>query len=446
MSYPNLSAPTTCQMEITTQCSHNCLHCYNFWRDKSQSEEVKRTLTVEESSVVIQKLIDAKVFDIIFTGGEPLMAFDILKSCIRQARGGDINVHLNSNLLPLTASRARELREIGLKSVVTSLMGPNAETYNAIAQHPSAFNRVVHNIKVAQDAGLNVIANMVVTKTNLHQVKDTARFAYSLGIHKFSATKASCPGNCSDFSGYALTVAEFRSYLQDLSEVGAELGIDVDALEGYPLCGVKDLGMHTFASHRRCTAGLNSMTVGSDGSVRPCSHFDVTYGSLLTEDLSTVWGRMSEWRAGAFLPIGCKSCQLLGVCGGGCRMEAKVCCGDPSAPDPYCVPEDADFALQSLQDHLKRHQVEVASVEKDGRFIVLPHRSRREPFGMTVRTDGRPYTLLDYAGTQIFLQMQVDTAYQVGDTRIQWGTMDPLKFVNGLIVRGTAKALTGGCQ
>lgn len=441
MPYPNLSAPTTCQMEITTQCSHNCLHCYNFWRDKSQPEETKKTLTAEEARVIIQKLVKAQVFDITFTGGEPLMAFDILTSCIQQAREGDINVHLNSNLLLLTTSRARKLREIGLKSVITSLMGPNAETYNAIAQHPSAFDRVVRNIKVAQDAGLNVLANMVVTKINLHQVKDTARFAYSLGIRKFSATKASRPGNCNDFSGYALTVSEFRSYLQDLSEVGAELGINVNALEGYPLCGVKDLETHSFASHKRCTAGINSMAVGSDGSVRPCPHFDLSYGSLITEDLPTVWERMNDWRAGTFLPVGCKACQLLGVCGGGCRMEAKVCCGNPSAPDPYCVPEDVNYALQSLQNHLKSQPKEMVSVGKSGWFNVLQHRCRKEPFGMIVYITGRPHTLLNCAGTQVFQQMQVSTAYQVGDERIQWGTINPLNFVNGLIIRGIAKCL-----
>lgn len=438
MSYPNLSAPTTCQMEITTLCSHNCLHCYNFWRG-DLPKQIERTLTAEEVVTIMRKLSDAKVFDITFTGGEPLMAFDILKLSIQEAISGGINVHLNSNLLPLTERKARELRELGLKGVVTSLMGPDAETYNMIAQHPNAFNRVVKNIKIAQDAGLNVIANMVVTKVNLHQVKDTARFAHSLGIHKFSATKASCPGNCADFSEYALTLEEFRSYLRDLSDVGSELGINIDALEGCALCGVKDLDVHNFAAHRRCTAGINSMTIGSDGSVRPCSHFDVPYGNLLAEDLSTVWGRMSDWRAGTFLPTGCKSCRLLGVCGGGCRMDAKVCCGDPSAPDPYCVPEDAEFALKSLQVHLERHQGSVHSIGDDGWFTILPHRSREEPFGMTARVSGQPYTYMDQTGMKIFRQMQVGVVYQVGDARIQWGTMNPLNFVKGLIARGTAE-------
>lgn len=283
MPYPNLSAPTTCQLEVTAQCSHKCLHCYNFWRGESGVQGSGRALSKQEASLIIQKLIDAKVFSITFTGGEPLMTFDTLLSSIRHARAGGISVNLNSNLLLLTANRARQLHENGLRSVITSLMGPDAETYNTIANHHNAFDRVVRNIKVAQDVGITVVANMVVSKVNLHQVKNTARFAQSLGIRRFAATKAACPGNCGDFSQYALTLEEFRNYLRDLSEVGTELGIDIDALEGYPLCGVKDLGTYTFAKDRRCTAGINTIAIGSDGTVRPCAHFDVAYGNLLRE-------------------------------------------------------------------------------------------------------------------------------------------------------------------
>ncbi len=440
MSYPNLSAPLICQVEITTACSHNCFHCYNFWRDENNlTKSENRTLTVNEARVIVQKLVSAQVFDITFTGGEPLIAFDTLVSCIRQACAGGVGVHLNSNLLLLTANKAKELRESGLKSIVTSIMGPNAETYNTIAQNPGAFDRVVRNIKIAQDAGLAIVANMVVTKLNMSQVKETARFVYSLGVRKFSATKASTPGNCSDFSQYALTMEEFRKYLLDLSEVGAELGIKVDALEAYPLCGVKDLGIHLFAKNRRCMAGINSMTVGSNGLVRPCSHFDKSYGNLLTEDLHTIWGRMSEWKAGTFLPIGCKSCKLLGVCGGGCRMEAKVCCGDVAASDPYCVPADTEFALDSLKEYFETHQGEKAMLSDNDKFIILPYRARKESFGATVRSEGRPYAFLNKSGTDIFLQMQIGVPYQVGDLRVQWGTVDQLKFLNGLIDRGLAQ-------
>lgn len=120
-------------------------------------------------------------------------------------------------------------------------------------------------------------------------------------------------------------------------------------------------------------------------------------------------------------------------------MDAKICCGDPSAPDPYCVPEDVGFALKSLQAHLERRQGSTSPIEDGERFTVLPYRSREEPFGMTARADGQPYTYLDQAGMKIFRQMQVDVAYQVGDERIHWGTMNPLDFVRGLIARGVAK-------
>jgi radical SAM protein with 4Fe4S-binding SPASM domain len=446
MPYPKLSAPTICQVEITTQCSLNCFHCYNFWRNKVLTESTqnwhKKTMTPEEGAHIVSKLAKAGVFDVTFTGGEPLMAYNVLKRCMLEANMGGIRVHLNSNLLCLTTDRAKELHDMGLKSIVTSFMGPDAKSYDTIAQRKGTFSRVVRGIEIAQNAGLSVIANMVVSRMNQHQVLDTARFVHSIGINRFSATKASCPANCYDFSSLGLTVAEFRQYLNDLSLAGETLGIKVDALEGYPLCGVKDLAKHHFANHRRCTAGINSMAIGSDGNVRPCSHFDTVYGNLLTEDLSVVWDRFSDWRAGMYLPPVCKSCKLLGVCGGGCRMEAKMRSGNVSGPDPYCVPEDVDSALTSLQIHISSQHNTDLDILGGAVFSVQTYRQRSEPFGLTIRIEGNPHMYLSHKGAQVFRQLIPNTPYIIGDSRINWGPLNPLDFVRGLIASGSAKLLT----
>mgnify|MGYP001573739826 CR=1 FL=1 len=78
MSYQTLSAPINCQVELTTSCNHNCSHCYNFWR--KDRERVNTSFNKATVSEIVRKIADAKVFDIIITGGEPLMEYDILNS------------------------------------------------------------------------------------------------------------------------------------------------------------------------------------------------------------------------------------------------------------------------------------------------------------------------------------------------------------------------------
>jgi len=429
--YQTLSAPINYQVELTTSCNHNCSHCYNFWR--KDLKRVNTSLNKSTVSEIVEKMADAKVFDIIITGGEPLIKYDALLHCLKEAQNANLGVSLNSNLVLLTRTRARELRSLGVKQILTSLMGSLPEIHDKIAQSKGSFKKVVENSQIAQEEGIRVAVNMVVSKMNLSNIKETARIVSSIGVKMFSATKAGCPGNCSDFSQFSLSKSEFRQYLRDLRESGEEFDLAIDALEGYPLCGIGDLDYHYSFIGRRCYAGVTTMTIASDGEVRPCSHLDESYGNLFMEDLKKIWVRMETWRNGAFLPVICKSCTLSQVCGGGCRMEAKMRNGDLSSADPYSSPEDAERSFSSLQKH--REKMPSKKPIKD--FEIKSYRYRREPFGITVLA-GKSRAFLNDAGFELLKQLEVGIRYSPGDKRIQWGTIDSDSFVDGIVRRGIA--------
>lgn len=431
--YTTLCSPITCQVELTTACNHNCSHCYNFWRKEQKGKGMSLTRATVE--VVVKKIATAGVFDIVVTGGEPLMAYGTLVACIKSAKESGLGVSMNSNLVPLNRSRVRELYSLGVKHILTSLMGPTSEIHDTLAQSKGSFEKVVKNIRMAQEEGVRVVVNMVVSKFNLAYVKDTARLVSTIGVKKFSATKAGCPGNCSDFSAFSLTLDEFRQYLRDLREVGEELGLEIDALEGYPLCGIGDLDYHHSFIGRKCYAGVTTATIASDGSVRPCSHLDISCGNIFEEDLKEIWNRMDDWRSSTYLPHDCKMCDLLPICGGGCRMEAKMRFGDISAPDPYCAPENIKPALESLANYRARTARESLLSEN---FAVMSYRSRAESFGATILVGGKSRSFLSKNGFEILKQFITGTTYSVGDERITWGEIDPRKFVTGLIQRGIA--------
>ena len=145
---------------------------------------------------------------------------------------------------------------------------------------------------------------MVISQKNKNFVRETAHLVKSLGLPHFSSTRAGCPGNCLDFSELSLDLEEFREYLETLHAAGIEEQMAVGVLESYPLCGIKEVTRYKVFTGRRCLAGVTTLTVASDGTVRPCSHLDVHYGNLLTEELPVVWKRMAMWRDGSLLPTG----------------------------------------------------------------------------------------------------------------------------------------------
>lgn len=305
-------------------------------------------LSISGMERVMSQLVAHRVFHAVLTGGEPLLNKQALFRALELAARHGMSAGINSSLVTLTERDAERFKTLRVTTVLTSLMGPTAAIHDDIAQQPKAFEKTLRGIRILQSAGLSVQVNMVISQRNKAFVAETARFVKSLGLHHFSSTRAGCPGNCPDFSDLALNLGEFREYLQTLHKVGKEEHLAVGVLESYPLCGMREVKKYRFFTGRRCLAGVTSLTVAANGMVRPCSHLDVGYGNLLTDDLDVIWGRMVEWRDGSLLPQSCQSCKVLPWCGGGCRMEAKMRNGRLDTPDPYMSPEDVDYAFTEL--------------------------------------------------------------------------------------------------
>ncbi|MEW6616884.1 MAG: radical SAM protein [Patescibacteria group bacterium] len=380
--YKKLSAPLVVQVELTEGCPNNCLHCYNFWRKEKKIKA--KYLSQKHTEEIIEKLAQRKIFHIIFTGGEPLLNKKSLFSGIEKCNNAGISVGINSSLIPISNIDAQKMKEMGISLVLTSLMGPNAEIHDAIAQREGSFHETVRGIKILQNVGVPVDANIVISKKNFSYLREIVHLAKELGFRHVNSTRAGCPGNCLDFSDLSLTTEEFRKYLDTLYVSGQEEGIPTSVLESYPLCGIKDADVYHAFTGRRCLAGITSMTISPEGFVRPCSHFDQSYGNLITEDLTTIWDRMEEWRNGSLIPETCRSCKALAFCGGGCRMEAKMINGSINAIDPYAVPEDAEYALSRLLS------MEKNNTPMPNSFRVNPKvKMRKEDFGGIVFTGTR---------------------------------------------------------
>lgn len=422
--YKTLSAPLTVQIEIVSACTVKCVHCYNFWRKDDDPSE--SSLCSSQIKVIMKKLYESKVFDIVITGGEPLLNKNGLFTCLEEAERCNMGVSLNSNLTILTRGYARELKKRGVRQILTSLHGPTSEIHDSTVQRKGSFDKTLIGIKSAIEEGIGITVNMVVTNSNLKYVKETAHMVSLLGVKNFTATKAGTPGNCTDFSEFSMSLEDFRGYLEDLYDAGQRFGLNVDALESYPLCGIKEVDRYKQFTGRKCLAGVTTFTIAGNGDVRPCSHLDVSYGNIFTEDLNAIWIKMEEWRRGDFIPNDCKGCKLLKMCGGGCRMEAKMRAGSLSALDPYSSPKDVSCCGEILKSRHKKNE----PIEKVvSSFILNRAKLRREPFGLTVAVNKRYRVFLDEDGAKVLEQFKEGVVYSTEDKTLNWQGLDSQGFL-----------------
>lgn len=344
--YRTLSSPLSVQIEVTDNCNQICSHCYRACQQIQKA--ATKHLTPNQAEALVEELARWKVMSVCFTGGEPLMFKDTLKAGIRKAKELGLAVYCNSNLQLLTSDMAHffHKHQVG---VLTSLLSYQPEVHDTIIQRKGFHERLLQKIRLLTEAGVLTSANMVVRKENAHQIYETGELAYRLGVLRFSATKVA-PSPNTEYQNYRATPRQIKDSMDVLLQLQSDFGLWVEILETYPLCFIQDMAKYQQFLRRNCTAGVFNCSVSPDGTVRPCAHADMTYGSLFDKSLQECWFSMQEWRDGAFLYETCKTCPHLLHCSGGCRMDAKIFYGDIRGKDPLMT---APEAVQPVENPLQ---------------------------------------------------------------------------------------------
>lgn len=275
------------------------------------------------------------------------MTWKILPFAIEKLFLNKIDVSLNSNAILLEKEMAISLKENGLRSILVSVLADNEEIHDEIACHKGAFKQTIKGIENAVHAGLRASANMVLLKTNFDCVYKTAQLIKKLGATSFSVTKASPALNNRIFDDLRPSREQVKESLSVLEKIKKELDLKVDILECYPLCLIGDAERFSYFARRSCSAGVTTCTISPSGDIRPCSHSDMIYGNVFSDNgLNKAWEKMSDWRDAKYVPLECKKCSYVYLCSGGCRMEAKYS-GDICGKDLYSTSPNDVLKIKS---------------------------------------------------------------------------------------------------
>lgn len=246
-----------------------------------------------------------------------------------------MHVALNTNLLLVDQNWLEKAKSNGLKSMLISCASIVPETYAELTGGGD-ISRFVEKLKLVIQSNMWHAINMVVSTVNMGQIKKTAEFMSGIGVKTFGATPMS-PNTIGTTSNIELTTADVHSIIYDLIWCQEKLGLKVDIFEAIPKCAFpKDIDASKYRFYKRkCSAGVQSFTVDSEGYVRPCSHNPDVYGNILSDSQSEIVGNMSDWVNYSYIPAECAECNLLFDCLGGCRVGSYGRTGTFSAPDPW---------------------------------------------------------------------------------------------------------------
>lgn len=372
------AVPVVVVWNFTNRCNLNCLHCH---QNSGVADE--RELTTEEAFTVIEKLGEAGISILTFSGGEPLVRSDIYDA-IKQADDSGMLCTIASNGTLMTKRVAKKLKESGIKRVEIGLDGCNAETHDFLRNTPGSFEATIQGIKNCVEVGFDEIcATMTLHSKNVEELRDTVELAEKLGVTRFYLNRLIPAGRGKEVVNLDVTNDEkinaleciynkfydsvlrgegIQCYSRGMTYYG-RLGFErsdgqvftvSEALSGYSKMWQDKFGGDISEIVRKyapwfggCSAGITYAGLTAGGDLLPCVPAPIKLGNLLEEDLEDLWVNnelLNYIRRRDKLKGACGRCAYNRICGG-CRYTAYITNGDWLAADPSCPfgPKAAKF-------------------------------------------------------------------------------------------------------
>jgi len=322
-------SPISLQIELTDFCNHNCVHCYNFWRTDDSWKKEADKVNGKKLLDIADKIIDAEVFHVVLTGGEPLVVpLHMLEPLVKKYRDNNVSVSMNSNITLVTPEHVDFLKKYGL-GILTSIISSDENEFDSVTQKKGSFKKFNDKLELLTKNDIHVSANMVVDKSRVSKVYETGKLAYSLGVKGFCATRMSPSNeNIKNYKSAVLDNNDITSMFDQLLALEKNFGIPVATLNAIPYCALDNPEKYSSLLHRSCMAGLTSAGVSSKGELRSCQHFNTSGGNVLSENIRDIWDKMFSWRQEYISQSSCKSCIECTHCGGGCRENALKMSGE----------------------------------------------------------------------------------------------------------------------
>lgn len=307
------SAPYRMDLALTYRCNSNCSHCYNA-RSRRYPE-----MDVGKWKQVIDKVWDLRIPHIVFTGGEPTL-FEGLPELVSYAEKKGLISGLNTNGRRF-ADRdfLTSLVDAGLDHVQITLESHNPVIHDHMVAAGGAWAETTAGLKNVLETHLYVMTNTTLLTHNRTTIEATLNFLVDLGVPTVGLNALIYTGKGRTV-GTGLREEELPVLLEKARAITQANGQRLIWYTPTQYCHFNpmqlDLGV------KGCTAALYNMCIEPNGDVIPCQSYYQSLGNFLQNNWRSIWEHplALELRNRTNVPEGCKTCDFLQECGGGCPL------------------------------------------------------------------------------------------------------------------------------
>jgi len=349
---------------VTQRCNLFCMHCYADSHDRAYPGE----LTREEGRRLLDDLAAFGAPTVIFSGGEPLIAEDVLEHA-SYARDLGLRCVLSTNGTLITAEVAQRIHDAGFAYVGVSLDGIG-RFHDKIRGKLGAYDQALRGLRNCQERGIRVGLRFTVHRRNLAQLPAVFDLLETEDIPRCCVYHLAYAGRGDRIRAYDLAPDETRAAVQyifdrtqDFHRRGIEkeiLTVDNHADNPFLYLRVRAWSDDRADEIRRLLSwngGNQSGVAVASVSPQGFVHADAfswhrAYGNVRERPFGAIWAEAADEKLAILkerkphLKGRCRSCRYLDLCNGNLRVRAERYFGDFLAPDPACYLTDEEIGIE----------------------------------------------------------------------------------------------------
>lgn len=181
ISKDSITGPMYVVLNITNKCNLRCLHCFNGSPEYSEKFELN-DMSDNQILKIIDDLIDLRVANVCFSGGEPFMRKKLLFKCIYKLSVSGIRTSIVTNGTLIDDYNAQLLKVLGVKEIQISLDGSCAYIHEKMRNVKGCFEKAIQAIKYLKMYGITTSISLTTNIWNIFDIRKVSELAESLSI------------------------------------------------------------------------------------------------------------------------------------------------------------------------------------------------------------------------------------------------------------------------
>lgn len=309
-------------IELTPYCNLRCVHCY------LQDQEKSTLLSTEEVELIIDKIFDAGVLFLYFTGGEIFTRPDFLDIYIYAKKKGFI-VELLTNGTLINAEAIEVFNRYPPASISISVYGKDDESYFRVTGQHGMYDKVMNTFKLLSQNAFHFEVKYIGMRENQDDYlairslaeKYGAEFSYSMEL--FPTLNGN--GCTKNHMIPPEKIVEIESAMPGKKEEYKRLSEIPN-----PFIGKKEIPLYL------CDMAISNFLVDYQGYLNPCHKCRFKKWNLLSDDFKTAWDDFETIRKERASNNKCLKCNYLMMCSP-CVVVNYLSTGDYNTPpDTVC--------------------------------------------------------------------------------------------------------------